>query len=94
MKLKYPAAFKKVLLLTFLQSGDRVKGPAPGGNRREESASQVGTTIVMYRVSSKTVCTSILLFSRVPEYIQKNFWPFFNSPGDEDFKTHLTFLPT
>ena len=48
----------------------------------------------IYRVSSKTVCTSILLFSRVPEYIQKNFWPFFNSPGDEDFKTHLTFLPT
>ena len=47
----------------------------------------------VYRVSSKTVCTPILLFSRVPEHIQKNFWPFFNSPGDEDFKTHLTFLP-
>ena len=49
---------------------------------------------LVYRVSSKTVCTPILLFSRVPEHIQKNFWPFFNSPGDEDFKTHLTFLPT
>ena len=50
-------------------------------------------SIFIYRVSSKTVCTPILLFSRVPEHIQKNFWPFFNSPGDEDFKTHLTFLP-
>ena len=49
---------------------------------------------IIYRVSSKTVCTPILLFSRVPEHIQKNFRPFFNSPGDEDFKTHLTFLPT
>ena len=46
-----------------------------------------------YTVSSKTVYTVILLFSRVPYHIQKNFWPFFNSPGDEDFKTHLTLLP-
>ena len=44
-------------------------------------------------MSSKTVYTVILLFSRVPYHIQKNFWPFFNSPGDEDFKTHLTLLP-
>ena len=48
---------------------------------------------LIYRVSSKTVYTVILLFSRVPYHIQKNFWPFFNSPGDEDFKTHLTLLP-
>ena len=52
------------------------------------------TRVGDYRVSSKTVCTSILLFSWVTEHIQKNFWPFFNSPEDEDFKTHLTFLPT
>ena len=54
---------------------------------------QIVSDSALYRVSSKTVCTSILFFSRVPEHIQKNFWPFFNSPGDEDFKTHLTFLP-
>ena len=53
MKLKYPAAFRTVLLLIFLQSGDRVKGPAPGGNRREESASQVATTIVIYRQTER-----------------------------------------
>ena len=53
MKLKYPAAFRKFLLLIFFQSGDRVKGPAPGGNRREESASQVGTTIVIYRQTER-----------------------------------------
>ena len=46
----------------------------------------------LYRVSSETVYTLILLFSRLPDHIQKNFWPFFNSPGDEDFKTHLTLL--
>ena len=49
--------------------------------------------IRVYRVSSETVYTLILLFSRLPDHIQKNFWPFFNSPGDEDFKTHLTLLP-
>ena len=40
--------------MIFFQSGDRVKGPAPGGNRREESASQVGTTItiVIYRIQT------------------------------------------
>ena len=53
----------------------------------------VKSPATIYRVSSKTVCTPILLFSRVPEYIQKNFWQFFNSPGYEDFKTHLNFLP-
>ena len=47
-----------------------------------------------YRVSSETVYTLILLFSLVPDHIQKNFGPFFNSSGDEDFRTHLTLLPT
>ena len=55
--------------------------------------SELSTHYCLYRVSSKTVYTVILLFSRVPYHIQKNFWPFFNSPGDEDFKTHLTLLP-
>ena len=42
---------------------------------------------LVYRVSSETVYTLILLFSRVPDHIQKNFWPFFNRQGDEDFNT-------
>ena len=32
-------------------------------------------------------------FSRLPVLIQRFILPFFNSPGDEDSKTHLTFHP-
>ena len=45
-----------------------------------------------YRVSQKSDFTLFLLFSRVLQHIQRNFIPFFNSPGNEDFKTHHTFV--
>ena len=48
----------------------------------------------IYRVSHITGPTLFLLFSQVLEHIQRNFWAFLDSPGDEDFKTHLTYLPT
>ena len=48
----------------------------------------------IYRVSHKSVYTLFLSFSQVLEHIQRNFWAFLDSPGDEDFKTHLTYLPT
>ena len=46
-----------------------------------------------YRVSHNWVLTLFCLFSRLPMLIQRFILPFFNSPGDDDSKTHLTFLP-
>ena len=51
-------------------------------------------TITYYRVSHNWVFTLFWLFSQLPELLQRSILPFFNSPGDEDSKTHLTFLPT
>ena len=45
------------------------------------------------RVSHKWVSTLFWLFSRLPEFLQRSILPFFNSPGDDNSKTHLTFLP-
>ena len=47
----------------------------------------------IYRVSHNWVLTLFCLFSRLPMLIQRFILPFFNSPGDDDSKTHLTFLP-
>ena len=38
-----------------------------------KSGTKEVSSLDMYRVSSKTVYTLILLFSRVPDHIQKNF---------------------
>ena len=46
-----------------------------------------------YRVSHNWVLTLFCLFSQLPMLIQRFILPFFNSPGDDDSKTHLTFLP-
>ena len=51
-------------------------------------------TWIIYRVSHNWVLTLFCLFSRLPVLIQRFILPFFNSPGDDDSKTHLTFLPT
>ena len=48
---------------------------------------------IVYRVSHNWVFTLFWLFSRLPVLVQRFIWPFFNSRGDDDFKTHLTFLP-
>ena len=37
--------------------------------------------------SHKSIYTLFLLFSQVLEHIQRNFWAFLDSPGDENFKT-------
>ena len=47
-----------------------------------------------YRVSRNWVFTLFWLFSRLPVLVQRFILPFFNSPGDNDSKTNLTFLPT
>ena len=47
----------------------------------------------LYRVSHNWVFTLFCLFSRLLVLIQRFILPFFNSPGDNDSKTHLTFLP-
>ena len=51
------------------------------------------TPTINYRVSHNWVLTLFWLFSRLPELVQTFILPFFNSPGDDDSKTHLTFLP-
>ena len=48
---------------------------------------------IFYRVSHNWVLTLFCLFSWLPMLIQRFILPFFNSPGDNDSKTHLTFLP-
>ena len=53
-----------------------------------------GPWLHTYRVSHNWVFTLFWLFSQLPELLQRSILPFFNSPGDEDSKTHLTFLPT
>ena len=52
------------------------------------------TLFRFYRVSHNWVLTLFCLFSRLPVLVQTFILPFFNSPGDVDSKTHLTFLPT
>ena len=47
-----------------------------------------------YRVSHNWVLTLFCLFSQLHMLIQRFILPFFNSPGDDDSKTHLPFLPT
>ena len=59
---------------------------APSARRRAGSCT--------YRVSHNWVFTLFWLFSRLPELVQRSILPFFNSPGDVDSKTHLTFLLT
>ena len=46
-----------------------------------------------YRVSHNWVLTLFCLFSQLPELVQTFILPFYNSPGDVDSKTHLTFHP-
>ena len=46
-----------------------------------------------YRVSHNWVFTLFWLFSWLPVLVQMFILPFFNSPGDDNSKTHLTFLP-
>ena len=59
------------------------------------SVAPKGVNIISrYRVSHKQVPTLCWLFSRLPVLVQRFILPFFNSPGDDDSKTHLTFLPT
>ena len=48
--------------------------------------------LTIYRVSQNWVLTLFCLFSRLPELIQTFILPFFNSLGDEDSQTRLTFL--
>ena len=38
--------------------------------------------LLIYRVSNKPVFTLFFLFSQVLEQVQRNFWPFFNRPGN------------
>ena len=47
----------------------------------------------LYRVSHNWVLTLFCLFSQLPELVQTFILPFYNSPGDVDSKTHLTFHP-
>ena len=48
---------------------------------------------LLYRVSHNWVLTLFCLFSQLPELVQTFILPFYNSPGDVDSKTHLTFHP-
>ena len=50
------------------------------------------TPLNIYRVSHNWVFTLFWLFFQLPELIQRNILLFFNSPADDDSKTHLTFL--
>ena len=55
---------------------------------------QASTGPSTYRVSHNWVFTLFWLFSWLPVLVQMFILPFFNSPGDDNSKTHLTFLPT
>ena len=48
----------------------------------------------LYRVSHNWVLTLFCLFYLLPMLIQWFILSLFNSPGDDDSKTHLTFIPT
>ena len=52
---------------------------------------QASTGPSTYRVSHNWVFTLFWLFSRLPVLVQMFILPFFNSPGDDNSKTHLTF---
>ena len=47
-----------------------------------------------YRVSQKSVYTFVFVISQLLDKVQRKFGQFFNSPGDADSKTDLTFLLT